>query len=603
MSVVARGIVVLGAVGGLGVGLVAGCGSSTSQVGTDGGGGSSTASSSKTTKTSTSKGASSTKGGHDAGTDATNHSDAKADAAPPHDGTTTDAKDGTAALDSGHDAKEDTGHDSGHDAGMDSTCAIAVSDKDAAAGSFDPTFNSVAEPASLGGAARLLQDSQGRIYLLGGKTNCVSATSNGDFAVTRLLPNGNVDTTYGAKGDTDAGFAASGGTVCIDFVGGEDLLGGGAFDPSGNIVIGGLSTLKAPSGAAPGRYYYTARAAFARLTPEGVLDPTFNGTGTNRVQAGPAEAQWVLAVATDSEGNVFGVGTTQAYPVPSSDDAATATYIQHAGFVMKLDSNGSVSNLWGTNGFVVDDNLTDLWGVTVSGSSLFVVGADLGEPVDGGIAGGLYHRRFVTRKYTTTDPGAADTTFNGGDAGKPGEAITAPGQNDYAQSVVVDPQGRVVVAGIASVGQPVLGGGGFNAGIYGPGYAAAVRYLPSGALDTTFGTGGIYVSPNLKGFPADELGMVGLQCDGKVIVGGITCPTANVATGKQQIGVLRLTAAGAPDPAYGAGGDAGTGITQIVLPYNAVVSTLLVDPEQRALVLSGVGGSGAMGPVLTRFLP
>jgi uncharacterized delta-60 repeat protein len=480
------------------------------------------------------------------------------------------------------------------------TCNALVTDAGGAPGAFDPTFNNVVEPASIGGATHLLQDAQGRIYLLGSKSNCVSSTSNADFAITRLKPDGTVDTSFGAFDggttaiDADGGLVAAGGTVCLDFEGGADLLGAAAIDPSGNIVVAGMATIQPGSpSASVATYYYSARVAVARILPDGSLDQTFNGTGKNRIAAGPPEAQQAQGIAIDSLGDIFLVGTTQALPVPSPG-ASTANYAQLAGFVVKVGSSGTVNTLWGASGFEIDDTLTELNGATVAGNSLFVVGADLGGGVDGGAIG---HRRFVVRKYATTGTGGLDTTFGTG-----GEVSTAPGQNDYAQSVAVDPQGNLVVAGLASVGTTGLGGGGFSAGPYGPGYAAVVRYTPAGALDTTFGTAGVYVSPDLKGFPAYEPAMLGVQCDGKVLVGALVCPLANITASEQSLAVLRLTAAGAPDTTYAAGGDAGAGIASLVLTSNTNVNSILVDPQQRALVLSGIGGT-TTGPVLTRFLP
>jgi uncharacterized delta-60 repeat protein len=531
-------------------------------------------------------------------------SDAKADTAVPDGGVD------VSVADAGMDAVADTGFDAGIDA--TGICSTAVQYDGAVPGSLDPSFNNVVVPPAIGGPGVLLQDSLGRIYLAGNKTNCVSATSGTDFAVTRLNPNGTVDTTFGAPdaGTADAGFVASPGTVCIDFIGGADLLYAAALDQTGNIVVAGFATEPPPASPpnGPAAYFYTARVAVARLKADGTPDLSFNTTGKNRIASGPPEGQNAKGIAIDPTfGDIFIVGTTQALPVPPPG-SATAHYTQLAGFVVKVSgADGTVASLWGSlhNGFEVDDNLSELQGATVSGGSLFVVGSELGPPEDGGATGPIPQRHFITRKYVVAGQGGLDTTFNaatdGGtlDAGTPGEVRTSPGTNDYAQSVVVDSQGRIVVAGFASASSPSLGGNGKDFDVYDPAYAAAVRYLPNGTLDGTFGTGGIFVSTELKGFPAYDTGMLALQCDDKVLLGALVDPLASIVSSGQSLAVLRLTSGGTPDVTYGVGQDAGAGISSLTLGGNSLVNALLIDNEQRLLIISGTGAQ----PTLTRFLP
>jgi uncharacterized delta-60 repeat protein len=539
---------------------------------------------------------------HHAGKDATPDSPSRHDAG--RDGG--HSHDGGSAHDTGVDGGAhvvDTGVDGGGDArvvdtGVDAAiaCNAIIDSYDASPGSFDPSFNSVVEPATTASARTILEDPSGLIYVVGGKDNCVSATSGADFAVTRFLADGNIDTTYGVGGgDVDGGIVASGGTVCIDFVGGADFLGGAAFDPSnGNLVLAGMATAApaTPSESAAA-YYYTARLAVARLLPSGLPDTSFNGTGKNRVTAGPPEAQWALGVAVGTLGDIYAVGTTQALPVPAAG-STTANYNQLAGFVAKIENDGELSSLWpnaASGGIIADDGLTALFGATVSEGVVYVVGADKGPTSDGGTT--ELNRRFVTRAYNAST-GALDTSFN-----STGEVRTSPGLDDYAITVTIDPQQRVVVGGLASVGQPDAGGGGYTAGIYGPGYGTVVRYTPGGALDRTFNDGGIYVSPTVKGFPAYEASMLALQCDGKILLGALV-GTNPITTGHQSLAVLRLTGAGQADPTYSQG-DAGAGVASLSLTYDTNVNSILVDPQQRALAVSG--GNAGDGPVLTRFLP
>ncbi|MBX3618588.1 MAG: hypothetical protein KF891_01150 [Rhizobacter sp.] len=126
--------------------------------------------------------------------------------------------------------------------------------------------------------------------------------------------------------------------------------------------------------------------------------------------------------------------------------------------------------------------------------------------------------------------GALDTSF-----GAQGIANTAVGNaEDYARAMVVQPDGRIVVAGSSAspAGTQI----------------ALVRYLRDGALDTTFGNAGKVVTP--VGTTSDEAYAVALQPDGKILVAG---GSAQGASGID-FALLRYTAAGALDTTFGNGG-------------------------------------------------
>jgi uncharacterized delta-60 repeat protein len=117
-----------------------------------------------------------------------------------------------------------------------------------------------------------------------------------------------------------------------------------------------------------------------------------------------------------------------------------------------------------------------------------------------------------------------------------------PFGQDYAASLVVLPDGRAVAVGDTS---PNLAANGM----------AAARYLVSGALDTTFGSGGLVTVffPPPPG--ATEAGAgaqsVLLQTDGRlVLVGGMgsSPPPAN------RFALARLNPDGSLDPSFGTGG-------------------------------------------------
>ena len=123
-------------------------------------------------------------------------------------------------------------------------------------------------------------------------------------------------------------------------------------------------------------------------------------------------------------------------------------------------------------------------------------------------------------------PGQLDPTFGTG-----GSVRLLPSNEDIAlRGVATQPDGKIVLAG-----------GDFTADT-----TLVVRLLENGALDPTFGTGGI-VSLKL-GSEASEARAVLLQPDGKIVVAG----SAKGAT-TYDFMVARLNADGSPDLSFGGG--------------------------------------------------
>jgi len=92
--------------------------------------------------------------------------------------------------------------------------------------------------------------------------------------------------------------------------------------------------------------------------------------------------------------------------------------------------------------------------------------------------------------------------------GEGGLVITEVGQGaDLAQAVVVDDEGRIVVAGSSSSADTGID-------------FALVRYLPDGTLDASFGDGGRVVTA--LGTDTDRALSMVLQADGKIVLGGDT---------------------------------------------------------------------------------
>jgi uncharacterized delta-60 repeat protein len=170
---------------------------------------------------------------------------------------------------------------------------------------------------------------------------------------------------------------------------------------------------------------------------------------------------------------------------------------------------------------------------------------------------------FTAAKTAVAAPGDLDSTFN--TTGVATTAVTA--NNDEAHAVAIQPDGKIVTVG-RSVGATEF---------------ALVRYTSAGALDTTFGTGGIVRTA----FAQASLNAVALQADGKIVVGGFT-------QSPQVFTVARYTAAGTLDGSFGS-----AGIVTTSAGGNSEVFGLAIQPDGK-IVAAGKGGGDF---VVVRYNP
>ena len=182
-----------------------------------------------------------------------------------------------------------------------------------------------------------------------------------------------------------------------------------------------------------------------------------------------------------------------------------------------------------------------------------------------GTSGALSAQQGVT--VTVRGPaGVLDTSF-----GSAGKAVTAVGPtDDYAQAMVVQPDGKIVVAGW---GNGALG------------YAfEIVRYQRDGALDATFGNAGKVVTAVGNG--ADVANAIALQADGKILVAGSVDETPK---GKS-FALVRYNADGSVDASFG---NAGKVITSFGSQSDEAFA-IVVQPDGR-IVLGGHTRSATRG--------
>ena len=137
-----------------------------------------------------------------------------------------------------------------------------------------------------------------------------------------------------------------------------------------------------------------------------------------------------------------------------------------------------------------------------------------------------------TRVALSAADGDLDSTFGVG-----GKVLTDFGNTfDIAEDVVVQPDGKFVVAGVhfPSAGADF----------------ALARYNADGTLDTTFGTGG-RVTTDFNG-GADWARAMALQPDGKIVLAGDS--TTPISPTQQDFAVARYNSDGTLDTTFGTGG-------------------------------------------------
>lgn len=165
--------------------------------------------------------------------------------------------------------------------------------------------------------------------------------------------------------------------------------------------------------------------------------------------------------------------------------------------------------------------------------------------------------------------GGLDPSF--GTGGRVSTAFNNGGASDEAQAVVVQPDGKILVAGASDQG--------------GTGYDFAVaRYNPDGSLDASFGTGGRVTTAIGNG--ADKAYALLLQPDGKIVLGGDSSQGAN---GKD-FALVRYNADGTLDASFGNGG-------KVITPIGAQGASesiygLALQTVNGAARLVAVGGEG-----------
>lgn len=261
--------------------------------------------------------------------------------------------------------------------------------------------------------------------------------SGWDPTVTRLLPSGAVDRSFGHEGH-----------VSVDMGGKYDDGGAIMLDAKGRLVIGGGSAdVLIPRGPSP------ADPVITRLLPGGAPDRTFSGDGRVRL-------------AGSSEG---GIGNLRRGPHGSIYAMLGETLFPE---FFKLRAGGGLDRDFGNQGSVGLGELEEGSGIDfISPIESFAV-AHGGKIILAGTLSFTVHNQLHYRAVVLRvgSDGTLDESY-----GRDGFARARVGAWFFARSMLLQASGRLIVAGNSQRAA------GHNSAF------AAVAFDPDGRLDPSFG--------------------------------------------------------------------------------------------------------------------
>ncbi|MCB1660235.1 MAG: hypothetical protein KDI39_18585, partial [Pseudomonadales bacterium] len=329
---------------------------------------------------------------------------------------------------------------------------------------------------------------------------------------------------------------------------GYDFATSVALQADGKLVLAGSSNgYDSNSGS------YSNDFSVARLNTDGSLDTSFGMGGTQIMGVNNGLVDYATGVALQTDGKL--VLASLNYGI----DSNTGVY-QSDFSVVRLNTDGSLDAGFGMGGKQIID---------VNGSIDYAESVALqadGKLVIAGASNGDYG---VVRLNTD---GSLDASFGMG-----GKQIidVNNGLSDYARSVVIQADGKLVLAGLTQNLN-------LNTGVYSNDFSV-VRLNTDGSLDTSFGMDGKQII-DINNDSEDFAESIALQADGKLILAG----RSQVNGQSHDVSVVRLNADGGLDTSFGMGGKQ---IIDINNGSDDIVESIVIQADGK-LVLAGHSENG-----------
>jgi uncharacterized delta-60 repeat protein len=339
----------------------------------------------------------------------------------------------------------------------------------------------------------------------------------------------------------------------------------GAVDKIGSFLLGlGHS---APS-------FDSAALSLTRFMPDGAPDARFGNGGAVLTPLLPLRnrnSADVTVLLQDSSGRLVVVGWRYVWTAMDSNVPVI--------IAARYSSTGALDATFGDRGIVTTRvekaGVTQAFAAVLDGQDRLVVAGYSGGRKVKSAHGSFddWSVNAILLRYTRD--GVLDASF--GDHGIATQAIDPSGKDkrsgrefllyDYHHTetagLVLDPQGRAVVAVSNDEGPALL-----------------MRYTPDGKLDPTFGSGGMVRASVGASF---SIATLLRDSEGRLIAAG---------TSDDRLVLVRYSADGAPDSAFGAGG-----ISSTPIGAGLRASAALEDRDGRVLAVA----SGRDGVLLARF--
>jgi uncharacterized delta-60 repeat protein len=333
-------------------------------------------------------------------------------------------------------------------------------------------FNSAADGVAI-------QPADGRI-VVGGSTQLPSG--RWCFFVARYLTDGSSDPSFGSGG------------ITITDLGSDAHASAMTLTADGHILVAGVSN---------------SMMTVEQYLADGSLDASFGSGGVAQVAFPGFPMSEASAVQALSDGTILLTGSVNlGYPSYKGSLA-----------IARLTASGLLDTRFGTDGLVT---------TSMSGTSLASFGSALTPKGKIVLVGWSWPMAGSTSTLIAQylPSGSVDRSFN---RGKLKVVDLAPGQDDLATTVTITSGGTILA--LSSVSTPSSGA-----------EVGLISLQQNGSFTRSFGSGGIVVSdPTIY---SDQSRALLLQSDGKILVAGSA----------QEPDVVRFTSSGALDPTFGSGG-------------------------------------------------
>jgi uncharacterized delta-60 repeat protein len=290
----------------------------------------------------------------------------------------------------------------------------------------------------------------------------------------------------------------------------------------------------------------------ARVKADRTLDPAWGTDGValvdvenGSVGGAVLSSDTGFAALVDGE-NLYVVGTAQALVLPGEGQKV---------LLAKFLANGTLDTTFGNTGATTGVRLDGFTGTTASATAI------LKQPDGRLLVGGQVQGNFYVTRYLAN--GTADVSFSKTPGMGFGAVWGASGRAEETRSMVLDPDGKIVVFGGEAM--------------------SAARLLGDGQLDVGFGSSGFFSQPGARG------SALWRETDGSYLAVGFNSFATDAGDRQLAVRFAKLTSGGQPDPAFGTGGQ-----REVVLPgtnigLSSIRGTARLPDGRVLLYITGLG--------------